>query len=207
MANGFTPSTSFTTKEIILVASTSFTTRELVLAAANSFTTRELVVASSNGTSYTTLYIIFSSLDEEEVVDGEKTRPPGKTNSKKENKQDAASNALIATVEDMMTKKDSREEKHRKDKKDHVNTFMDIQGRRLEMEAEKQAKVFEMEAEKQARMLEIEAVNAKTKAKEVALASMMTGVEIMKVDLNTISPRKRPWSEKMLADMLKFDEN
>uniref|UniRef100_M8BNA0 Uncharacterized protein n=1 Tax=Aegilops tauschii TaxID=37682 RepID=M8BNA0_AEGTA len=37
-----------------------------------------------------------------------------------------------------------------------------------------------MEVEKQAKMLEIEAANAKTKAKEVALASMMTVVEIMK---------------------------
>ena len=44
-------------------------------------------------------------------------------------------------------------------------------------------------------MLEIEAANAKTKAKEVALASMMTVVEIMKVD--TVSPRNRPWFEKM----------
>ncbi|KAE8819564.1 Protein UXT-like protein [Hordeum vulgare] len=65
------------------------------------------------------------------------------------------------------------------------------------MEAEKQARMLEMEAEKQAKMLEIEAANVKTKGKEVALASMKTGVEIMKVDLNTVSPRKRPWFEKM----------
>ena len=87
-----------------------------------------------------------------------------------------------------------------------MDAFMEIQRRRLEMDAEKQAKMFELEAEKQAKMLEIEAANAKTKAKEVALASMMTGVEIMKVDLNTVSPRKRPWFEKMKADMLKFDD-
>ena len=74
------------------------------------------------------------------------------------------------------------------------------------MDAEMQAKQLEMEAEKQAKMLEIEAANAKTKAKEVALTSMMTGVEIMKVDLNTVSPMKRPWFEKMQADMLKFDD-
>ena len=55
-------------------------------------------------------------------------------------------------------------------------------------------------------MLEIEAANAKTKAKEVALTSMMTGMEIMKVDLNTVSPRKRAWFEKMQADMLKFND-
>ncbi|KAE8790632.1 Protein UXT-like protein [Hordeum vulgare] len=86
------------------------------------------------------------------------------------------------------------------------HTFMKIQRRRPDMEAEKQARMLEMEAEKQAKMLEIEAANAKTKAKEVALASMMTAVEIMKVDLNTVSPRKRPWFEKMQADMLKFDD-
>ena len=34
---------------------------------------------------------------------------------------------------------------------------------------------------------------------------MMTGMEIMKVDLNALSSRKRPWFEKMQADMLKFD--
>ncbi|KAE8770311.1 Protein UXT-like protein [Hordeum vulgare] len=66
------------------------------------------------------------------------------------------------------------------------------------MEAEKQARMLEMEAEKQAKMLEIETANAKTKAKEVALASMMTGMEIMKVDLNTVSPRKTRF-EKMQA--------
>ena len=74
------------------------------------------------------------------------------------------------------------------------------------MDAEKQAKMLEMEAEKQAKMLEIEVANAKTKAKEVALVSMMTGVEIMNVDLNTVSPRKRPWFKKMQDDMLKFDD-
>ena len=41
----------------------------------------------------------------EEVEDREKARPRGKTNSKKEDKRDAASIALIATVEGMMTKR------------------------------------------------------------------------------------------------------
>jgi hypothetical protein len=141
-----------------------------------------------------------------EEEDDEKPRPRGKTNSKKEDKRDAASNALIASVEGMMSKKDSREEERRQYKEEQMNAFMEIQRRRLEMDAEKQAKMLEMEAEKQAKMLEIEAANAKTKAKEVALASMMTGVEIMKVDLNTVSPRKRPWFEKMQADMLKFGD-
>ncbi|KAF7035074.1 hypothetical protein CFC21_046004 [Triticum aestivum] len=96
-------------------------------------------------------------------------------------------------------------EKRRQDKEEQMNA--EIQRRRLEMEAEKQTGMLEMEAKKQTKMLETESANAKTKAKEVALASMMTGVEIMKVDLNTMSSRKRPWFEKMQADMLKFDES
>ena len=141
----------------------------------------------------------------EDVAEGEPARPRGKTNSK-EDKRYAATNALIASVDGMMNKKDSREEERRRFKAEQMDAFMEIQRRRLDLDAEKQAKMFELEAEKQAKMLEIEAANAKTKAKEVALASMMTGVEIMKVDLNTVSPRKRPWFEKMQADMLKFDD-
>ena len=142
----------------------------------------------------------------EDVGEGEPARPRGKTNSKKEDKRDAATNALIASVDGMMNKKDSREEERRRFKAEQMDAFMEIQRRRLDLDAEKQAKMFELEAEKQAKMLEIEAANAKTKAKEVALASMMTGVEIMKVDLNALSPRKRPWFEKMQADMLKFND-
>ena len=136
----------------------------------------------------------------EEVGDREKARSLGKTNSKKGDKRDAALNALIASVEGMMSK-DSRKEERRRYKEKQMNAFMDIQRRRLEMDAEKQAKMSELEAENQAKMLEMEAANAKTKAKEVALASMMTGVEIMKVDLNNLSPRRRPWFEKMQAAM------
>ncbi|KAE8807839.1 DNA repair protein rhp54 [Hordeum vulgare] len=141
----------------------------------------------------------------EEVGDGEKARLRGKTNSKKEDKWDAASIALIATVVGMITKMDSREEKRRQEREEQINAFLELLRRRLHMEAEKQARMLEMEAEKQTNMLEIEAANAKTKAKEVALASMMTGVEIMKVNLNTVSPRKRSWFEMMQANMLNFD--
>ncbi|XBI59036.1 hypothetical protein VPH35_040172 [Triticum aestivum] len=141
----------------------------------------------------------------EDVGEGKAARPRGNTNSK-EDKRDAATNSLITSVDGMMNKKDSREEERRRFKAEQMDAFMEIQRRRLDLDAEKQAKMFELEAEKQAKMLEIEAANAKTKAKEVALASMMTGVEIMKVDLNALSPRKRPWFEKMQADMLKFDD-
>ncbi|XBI61767.1 hypothetical protein VPH35_042513 [Triticum aestivum] len=142
----------------------------------------------------------------EDVGEGDPARPRGKTNSRKEDKRDAATNALIASVDNTMNKKDSREEERRRFKAEQMDAFMEIQRRRLDLDAEKQAKMFELEAEKQAKMLEIEAANAKTNAKEVALASMMTGVEIMKVDLNALSPVKRPWFEKMQADMLKFDD-
>ncbi|XBI30569.1 hypothetical protein VPH35_054287 [Triticum aestivum] len=60
-----------------------------------------------------------------EEEDGEKPRPRGKTNSKKEDKRDAASNALIASVEGMMTKKDSREEERRRYKEEQMNAFME----------------------------------------------------------------------------------
>ncbi|XBI50124.1 hypothetical protein VPH35_113578 [Triticum aestivum] len=140
----------------------------------------------------------------EDVGEGEPARPRGKTNSKKEDKRDVATNALIASADSMINKKDSREEERWRFKAEQMDAFMGIQTRRLDLDTEKQAKMFEREAEKQARMLEIEAANSKTKAKEVALASMMTGVEIKKVDLNTVSPRKRPWFEKKQADMLKF---
>ncbi|KAE8816488.1 Lectin-domain containing receptor kinase A4.3 [Hordeum vulgare] len=142
----------------------------------------------------------------EEVGEGEKPQLQGKTNSKKEDKRDTTSIALMATVEGIMTKKESREEKRRQEKEEQMNAFMEIQRRRLEREAEKQAKMLVMEAEKQAKMLKIEADNAKTREKGVALASKMTGVEITKVDLNTVLPRKRSWFEKLHADMLKFDD-
>ncbi|KAE8779927.1 Phospholipid-transporting ATPase 1 [Hordeum vulgare] len=102
----------------------------------------------------------------EEVGEGEKPCPRGKTNSKKEDKRDVASIALIADVEGMVTKKDSREEKRRQDKEEQMSAFIEIQRRWLEMEAKKQARMLEMEAEKQAKMLEIEAANAKTKTKK-----------------------------------------
>ncbi|KAE8809753.1 C2 domain-containing protein [Hordeum vulgare] len=124
-----------------------------------------------------------------------------------DDKKDVASIALIAIVEGMMTNKDSREEKQSQDKEEKMNAFfMEMQRRRLEMEAEKQVGMLEMEAEKQAKMLEIEAANAETKAKEVALASTMVGVKIMKLDLNTVTPRKRPWFDKIQNDMVKFDD-
>ncbi|KAE8793870.1 Lectin-domain containing receptor kinase A4.3 [Hordeum vulgare] len=76
----------------------------------------------------------------EEVGDDEKARSRGKTNSKKEDKRDATSIALIATMEGMITK-DSREEKCRQEREEQINAFLDIQRRMLDMEAEKQARI------------------------------------------------------------------
>ncbi|KAE8811975.1 Protein UXT-like protein [Hordeum vulgare] len=87
-----------------------------------------------------------------------------------------------------------------------MHAFFEIQRRRLEMDAERQAKMFELEEVKQAKMFEIEATNVKTMTKEVAVVSMKTGVEIMKVDLNTVLPKKRLWFEKMQVKMLKVDQ-
>ncbi|KAE8783501.1 C2 domain-containing protein [Hordeum vulgare] len=141
----------------------------------------------------------------EDHGDGKKTRLRGKTNSTKEDKRDMTSIALLEKVEDMISK-DLREEKRRQEKEEQMNAFIKIQRRRLEMDAEKQAKMLELEKAKQVKMLEIEAANAKTKAKKVALASMKMGVEIMKVHLNNVLPTKRLWFEKMHAEMLKFDQ-
>ncbi|KAI4997470.1 hypothetical protein ZWY2020_052812 [Hordeum vulgare] len=84
----------------------------------------------------------------EEVGDNDKARPRGKTNAKKEDTRDAASIALIATVEGMIIKKHSREEKRWKEREEHMSAFMEIQRRRLDMEAEKQPRMLEMEAKK-----------------------------------------------------------
>ncbi|KAE8786583.1 Phospholipid-transporting ATPase 1 [Hordeum vulgare] len=81
----------------------------------------------------------------------------------------------------MITKKDSRKEKRRQEREEQMNALLEIQRRRLDMEAEKQAK-----------MLEIEATNAKTKAKEVALASMMTGVHYRFKSKTEWTPDGRP---------------
>ncbi|XBI24408.1 hypothetical protein VPH35_049515 [Triticum aestivum] len=62
----------------------------------------------------------------EDVGEGEPARPRGKTNSKKEDKRDAATNALIASVDDMMNKKDSREKERRRFKAEQMDAFMKI---------------------------------------------------------------------------------
>ncbi|KAE8806680.1 Lectin-domain containing receptor kinase A4.3 [Hordeum vulgare] len=146
-------------------------------------------------TQYATIKARRGNADVEEHGSGEKPRSCGKTNSKKEDKREAASLALQATLQGMIIDKDSRKEKRRQDKEEQIRAFMDIQKKKLALEAEKQAK-----------MLKIEDNKATTRAIEVWLACMTKGVEIMKVDFSTVSSRKRSWFEKMQADMLNLDD-
>ncbi|KAE8793441.1 Phospholipid-transporting ATPase 1 [Hordeum vulgare] len=128
----------------------------------------------------------------EEDGEGEKPRPRGKTNSKKEDKHEVTSLALQATLQGMIANEDSREEKRRQDKEEQIRAFVEIQNKKLALEAEKQAKMVEIET---------------TKAREVQLAGMMKGVEIMKVDLSMVFPRKWSWFEKTHADIFSLEDD
>ncbi|KAE8813839.1 Helicase SKI2W [Hordeum vulgare] len=116
----------------------------------------------------------------EEHDEGKKPQSRGKTNAKKEDKREAASHALPATLQGMIADKDSRKEKRRQNKEEQIRPSWRYKTKKLALEAEKQGK-----------MLEIKATKAATKAREVWLSCMMKGVEIMNMDLNTVSPRKR----------------
>ncbi|KAE8778925.1 Lectin-domain containing receptor kinase A4.3 [Hordeum vulgare] len=74
---------------------------------------------------------------------GEKDRPRWKTNSKNLDKRDATSIALLEKVEGMISKKDLMKEKGRQEKEEQMHTFMEIQRRRFEMDAERQAKMLD----------------------------------------------------------------
>ncbi|KAE8812886.1 hypothetical protein D1007_09980 [Hordeum vulgare] len=107
---------------------------------------------------------------------------------------EVASLALQVTLQSTITNKDSREEKHRQDNDEQIKAFMEIQNKKLALEAEKQAKI-----------LEIKATKAAIRAREVCIACMTKEVKIMKVDLSTVSPRKSSWFEKMRDDILNLD--
>ncbi|KAE8783077.1 hypothetical protein D1007_43513 [Hordeum vulgare] len=95
----------------------------------------------------------------------------------------------------MLANKDSREEKRRQEKEEQVRASMEIQNKKLAFEAEKQAN-----------MLEIEAIKVATNAREARLACMMKGFEIMRMDLNMVSLRKRSWFEKMQTDIFSLED-
>ena len=54
--------------------------------------------------------------------------------------------------------------------------------------------------------LEIQKKKLEIEEKQVKLVVMTKQMEIMKVDLNTVSPRKRAWFEKMQNEMLASDD-
>jgi hypothetical protein len=160
--------------------------------------------------------------------DGEAVKwPRGKTNSKMDDKRDAASYALHETLHEtlhgMMSQKEVRDEKKRQGKEEQMKQYMELQTKKLEMkEAAKKRKINMGEASRQRqldmkeaarqrqldieaanaaarqRQLDIEATNAATKAKEVALS-------IMSVDLSKMSEKTRSWFEARQNEMFDAD--
>lgn len=125
-------------------------------------------------------------------------RPRGKTNSKVDDKRDAASYALHKTLHGMMSQKEVRDEKKRQGKEEQMKQYMELQTKKLEMEeADKKGKINMEEAARQ-RQLDIETANAATKAKEVALA-------IMSMDLSKMSEKTRSWFEARQKEMFDAD--
>ncbi|KAE8791720.1 Lectin-domain containing receptor kinase A4.3 [Hordeum vulgare] len=80
----------------------------------------------------------------EDHGDDEKARSRGKPNSKKDDRRDAASITLLEKMKGMISKKDLREEKRRQEQEEKMHALMQIQRRRLEMDAERQAKMLEL---------------------------------------------------------------
>ena len=81
------------------------------------------------------------------------------------------------TLKGLATSKLAREEKKRLEKEEQMKAYLEIQKKKLEIEE-----------------------------KQVKLAVMTKKMEIMKVDLNIISPRKHAWFEKMQNEMLALDD-
>ena len=105
-----------------------------------------------------------------EHEEGEK-RPRDKTNSKMNEKRDAASFALQETLQCMMTRKGARNERKHLEKKEQMKAYIEIQKKKLEIEENIQKK-----------KVEVEASIANTKANEVKLALMAKKVGIMMVN-------------------------
>ncbi|KAE8767144.1 Serine/threonine-protein kinase mph1 [Hordeum vulgare] len=125
-------------------------------------------------------------------------RMRGKTNSKMDDKRDAASFALHETLHDMMSQKEAREEKKRQGKEEQMKQYLELQTKKFEMEKAAKKRKIDMEEASRQRQPEIEATNASTKAKEVALA-------IMSVDLSKMSEKMRSWFEALQKEMLDAD--
>ena len=80
------------------------------------------------------------------------------------------------TLKGLATSKLAREEKKRLEKEEQMKSYLKIQKKKLEIEE-----------------------------KQVKLAVMTKKMEIMKLELNTLSPRKRAWFDKTQNEMLASD--
>ncbi|KAE8767071.1 C2 domain-containing protein [Hordeum vulgare] len=89
-----------------------------------------IVGRSSREEKFRAHYATLRAREGKEVVEehgeGEKSWPRTKTNSKKKDKREAASLALQATLQGMITNKESREEKRRHGKDEQIRAFMEI---------------------------------------------------------------------------------
>ncbi|XBJ26130.1 hypothetical protein VPH35_003628 [Triticum aestivum] len=133
-------------------------------------------------------------------------RPRGKTNSKLDEKRDAASFALQETLQDMVAQKEARGERKRQEKEEKMKAYIELQTKKLEMEKDIKRRKLEIEEVIQMKKLEIEATHANTKAKEMALAFIAKQMEIMMVDLSKMSPKRRICSKKKQKMMLELDD-
>ncbi|KAE8821084.1 Serine/threonine-protein kinase mph1 [Hordeum vulgare] len=126
-------------------------------------------------------------------------RPMGKTNSKMDDKSDAASFALHETLHNMMSQNEARDEKKRQGKEEQMKQYLELQTKKFEMEKATKKRNIDMEEASPQRQLDIEATNASTKVKEVALATIS-------VDLSKMSKNMRSWFEVRQKEMLDTDD-
>ena len=112
-----------------------------------------------------------------------------------DDKHDAVTLALEEIMKGLMNQKEAREEWKRQEKEEQMNTYIEIQKKKLEIKENIQKK-----------KVEIEASIAKTKANEVKLVWILKEVEIMTVDSSNVSPRKGAWFKKKQKEMPEIDE-
>nr|XP_020183154.1 uncharacterized protein LOC109768837 [Aegilops tauschii subsp. strangulata] len=117
-------------------------------------------------------------------------RPRGRINSKADDKRDASTIALQATLQGMMTQKGVREEQ--------MKIYLELQTKKLDMEEAARRWKLDIEEAAQSKKLATDSTNADTKEKEVALA-------IMSVDMTNMSPKRKIWFANQHNQM--FDQD
>ncbi|XP_044405685.1 uncharacterized protein [Triticum aestivum] len=122
-------------------------------------------------------------------------RPWGKTNSKADEKRDASSMALQATLEGRMSQKEVGEERRSNGKDEQMKIYLELQTKKLDMEEAMKRMKLDIEEAAQLKNLVIEATNADTKAKEVALA-------IISIGKTNVSPERKAWFTNRQKEML-----